>query len=372
MAARAVRRQAAARADVDISEQGSPEHRATARTPSSGSGRPYAVCLRSPSVLPSAMPRSTGTCRHWGSAPPKGSVSVYRTCLVILTFWMLTFGRCGADGFPVCLEGNPPQIAPQPDLNTPLPRIELHKIDFDDRRSYWLLCPNGRRAHARPGLAWRGSLHTAGEGLTMGAFPGLIVVLPGGDGNGRRYLDLWSEAMQRAFKGHYYVAILNAPVWSHDQHTPWLTQQSLRKPKAARFTTETLAADVVKDVAAMYPVDATHVFLHGVAESGTAAYACSLEAATPFRGFYILASSFRPLQLPVLSYARGRRYLLQQSPTDSITPFWMATTAEKMLTDQGAIVKVDSYSGQHGYNFDESLWDKMGSAIAWLEQVSGK
>ena len=97
-------------------------------------------------------------------------------------------------------------------------------------------------------------------------------------------------------------------------------------------------------MSAQYNIDPQRVFLHGAADSGLAAYACSLTETTPFRGFYIHDAPFRSTQLPALTHAKGRRYFLQQSEDDKAQPLWMADVARKMLADRGATVKLASLS----------------------------
>lgn len=126
-------------------------------------------------------------------------------------------------------------------------------------------------------------------------------------------------------------------------------------------------ADIVKDVAATQAVALDRVYLHGAADSGPVAYACSLEETTPFHGFYILASAFKSAQLPTLAHAKGRRYLIQHSKEDKVSPYWMAAAAQKLLSQHGAVARLLPYRGNHGYDFAEDIFAQMGVAIAWLE-----
>ncbi|HZO90450.1 MAG TPA: hypothetical protein VFB38_19140 [Chthonomonadaceae bacterium] len=252
---------------------------------------------------------------------------------------------------------------------------ELHQIAGDSKRAYWLIRPPG----SVPRLRWRirlggAAMHDMPPPPPPGAnpappqrLPGLLVVLAGGDGNGGSVLPFWSEALLKALKGNYLIALPVAPKWSANQPVPWVTQNHRQQVKEAAFTTESFVADVVKDVIANQQIDPERIFLHGVAESGPAVYACSLQENTPFKGFYILASAFKSTQLPPLARARHRRYFLQHSKDDKVSPYWMASAAQKLLSQQGASVKLVPYKGNHGYDFADDIWKQMGEAISWLE-----
>jgi len=237
-------------------------------------------------------------------------------------------------------------------------RAELHLIGDDPQHAYWLLCP----AYISPTTAQNGPVPPPRKPTF-----GLIVGLAEGTGNGEDLTDFWQEAIQKSLKDGYFVALPIAPKWSAKQPAAWLTQQNIGQVKGARFTTEEFLEDIVKDVKSRYPIDPGRLFLHGIGEGGLAAYACSLNATTPFRGFYILSSPFKTAQLPPLTAAKGRRYLIQQSKEDRVTPFFQAAAAEELLKKQAALVKLVATRGEHGYKFAESPWEQVTAAITWLE-----
>src|SRR5581483_3905083 len=220
-------------------------------------------------------------------------------------------------------------------------QVESRRIANDPQRTYWLLRPQKASARGVP---------PDGRAVPDSA-PGLLVVLAGGDGNGANAVAFWQEVAQKALKGNYLVALPVAPKWGANPPIVWVTRGSRKQVKEARFTTESFVADIVKDVAATQAVAPDRVYLHGAADSGPAAYACSLEETTPFHGFYILASAFKSAQLPSLAHAKGRRYLIQHSKEDKVSPFWMAAAAQKLLSQQGAVVRLLPYRGNHGYDF---------------------
>ena len=241
-------------------------------------------------------------------------------------------------------------------------RAELHLLGDDPQRAYWLLCP----AYIGPTTAQAG-----GGPVAPPRKPtfGLIVALAGGKGNGEDLTDFWQDAIQKSLKDGYFVALPIAPKWSAHQPSAWVTQQNMAQVKEARFSTETFLHDIVADVSARYPIDPGRLILYGVGEGGLAAYACSLNTSTPFRGFYIVSSPFKTAQLPPLTHARGRRYLIQHRKDDKLVPYFQAAAAEDLLRKQAALVKLVVAGGERGSKGVESPWEQVAQAIGWLETV---
>ncbi len=253
-------------------------------------------------------------------------------------------------------------------------------IDGDEKRAYALIGPAGRRISRRRFFLQDGNIRTQPEiqsgtkeqnGLPVGS-AGLLVVLPPGDGDLDAAVGFWSDVMQNALKGRYYVAIALQPHWDAPNPTPWLTEANVREVRGARFSTEAFAADIAHDVSLRYNIDPKRTFLHGAAESGLAVYACSLTDRTPFSGFYIHDSPFRTAKMPPFTHVRARRYFLQQSQDDKNGPLWMAEVARKLLTEKGAIVKLNSYHGAGPYKFTDSPFDHITEALTWLETGKAK
>jgi predicted esterase len=228
----------------------------------------------------------------------------------------------------------------------------LHRIGNDPGQSYTLIVPPGTQP---------------GAGEPHDSDPGLLVVLPGGDGNGATVAPFWTEVAQQALKGRYIVALAVAPQRREDQPAVWLTREDAKHINGVTLTAEQLAGSIVRDVCADYRIRRDRIFLHGVSDSGPAVYATSLDANTPFRGFYILSSKFSSTQLPPLKAAKGRRYLIQHSQDDRVAPYWMAAAAQKLLSAQGAVVKLLPYQGNNGYNFSDDPFPHMAKAVEWLE-----
>ena len=222
-------------------------------------------------------------------------------------------------------------------------RAELRHANADPHSAYWLIVPNnGRVARVNN---FGGNIRIIQNGVVQnvvanqnvggGAIrmekPGLLVVLTAGDGNGANAVALWQDIADKVFKGRYLIALPVAPRWNADQKVSWLTAESRKEVKQAKFTTESLTADIVKDIAGMYTPDPARIFLHGTGDSGPAVYAASLETSTPFKGFYLLAAPFKSAGLS-LKQAKGRRYVLQNSKEDKANPYLMAAAAQKILT----------------------------------------
>jgi len=234
---------------------------------------------------------------------------------------------------------------------------ERHQLD-GDHRAFWLLSPGPIALPSR---------QNADVSTLAGRKFGLIIVLADGAGSEQELTAFWQDAIQKSLKDGYFVAVPIAPRWSASQPSLWLTEQNVGQVKEARFTTESFVNDIAADISKHNPINPDRIFLHGVGEGGLAAYACSLSASTPFRGFYLLSAPFKTNQLPPLAAARGRRYLIQQSKEDKITPYFQATAANELLRKQNALVNFISTQGEHGYKFAESPWEQIAQSIAWLE-----
>ncbi|HLJ55001.1 MAG TPA: hypothetical protein VKT77_08160 [Chthonomonadaceae bacterium] len=288
-------------------------------------------------------------------------------------FWHGWWARNGAR-FPADVRSQEiPKLAvrPRPMAGPASRGPEQRQIAGDVKRTYWLVTPVRQLRGVVPGAPRDLAPPAPPVGIGIGAaredeVPGLLVVLPP-DGNGASGALFWQDVAQRALHNHYLVAVATAPKWSDSQQDTWVTGEGARRVKEAKFTTAKFAAEIVQDVLASYKVDPSRIFLHGATDSGMAAYACSLDESTPFKGFYLLASPFRSASLPPLSRAKGRRYLIQAGTNDRAAPLVLATAAQKVLQQQGATVRLETFKGGHGYAFDDPGADPIGEAIAWLE-----
>jgi predicted esterase len=290
-----------------------------------------------------------------------------------------------------------PVLAPGQNGIQEIARPTMRQIANDPKRAYWFIDPlihtgkftqltgrqfaapllvsasakSGRRENDReqpppPPVIKPGSQspQSAAASAHIEA-PGLIVVLSS-DGDAASAAGFWYDAASHGLDKQYYIAVISAPKWTENQQVTWLTGQDLKSFKQAKFSTETLISDVVKDVASIRKVDPNRVFLHGIGNGGSAAYVASLEEKSPFRGFYVLNATFRSSSLPPLERASGRRYLIQNSKDDHVNPYWTAEAAQKMLIKNGAIVKLDASTGYLGSQAPDAVMTQIKTSFDWL------
>ncbi len=240
--------------------------------------------------------------------------------------------------------------------------VQLH-IGGDPKRSYLLLTPGMLLPRAPQSQADPDSRPL----VAVKDRPGLIVVLSDSDPNSRPIQEFWQQALTKSFGGRYLVAIAMAPRWGSEKPYTWVTSVNQSRTPAAKFTAETFAADIVADIVARYPIRPEHIFLHGEGGGGLAAYSCSLQPQTPFRGFSLLGAEFRSAQLPPMDAAKGRRYYLQAGKDDKTLPYFLTTSAHGLLTKAGATVAVNPVAGDHTPRFNAETLDLLTKAVNWLE-----
>jgi predicted esterase len=287
-----------------------------------------------------------------------------------------------------------PVIAPGQNIVQEHTRPALRQIANDPKRAYWFIDPmpqGGRAAQANrrrfagsvlvsatasgrkdsgqqppPPPAIKPTLHSPAVGGSANSdLPGLIVVLTS-DGDAASAAGFWYDAAVRALDKQYYVAVVVAPKWTETQQTVWLTGQEIKSFKDAKFSTEGLVEDVVKDVASIKKIDVDRVFLHGIGSGGSAAYAASLDEKSPFHGYYILSASFKSTGLPPLDRASGKRYLIQNNKDDRVHPYWTAEAAQKLLVQKGAAVKLEASSGYLGSQTPDAVMAQIKTSFDWL------
>ena len=86
-------------------------------------------------------------------------------------------------------------------------------------------------------------------------------------------------------------------------------------------------------------------------------------------GTFVAMSVFHPEALPPLSAAKGHPYFIYHSPQDFI-PITQAETARDALQKAGAIVKLETYEGGHGWR--GNVFGDIRKGIDWLEEQTGK
>jgi predicted esterase len=158
---------------------------------------------------------------------------------------------------------------------------------------------------------------------------------------------------------------LVAPVWSLQQaeNEVWPTDKSsLREVK---FRTPEFFLAVRSQVAKAHKLDPRYSFALTWSSSGTNGYTLSLLPKSGVTGTFVAMSVFKPDLLPSLTAAKGHPYFIYHSPADFI-PITHAETARNALEKAGAVVKLQTYDGGHGWKAD--VFGDIRKGIDWLEQ----
>jgi len=195
----------------------------------------------------------------------------------------------------------------------------------------------------------------------------LLVVLPGGDGSAD-FNPFIRRIFKNALRDDYLVAQPVALKWRPSQQITWPTR--VHPVEGQQFATEDFVEAVIGDVRSRHKLDDRHVFTLSWSSGGPAAYAISLADKTPVTGSYVAMSVFKPNDLPPLANAESRCYYIEHSPDDRLCPFRMAEDAERLLKENGAAVKFNTYDGGHGWRGD--VYGRIRGGIQWLEGAVGK
>ena len=251
---------------------------------------------------------------------------------------------------------------------------QLETVGHDAHRAYWRLSSGlliSEKTKKKGAKAAPKTADNKPPEIPMAERPGLLVVLADSDTEIGLQASFWQDVAGRGFGGKYLVALVSPPKWSAKQKTLWLTRKNRAEVPEAAFTTETLAADVARDMKAKYPINPAHVFLLGSGAGGPAAYACSLEPQTPFHGFLLMEAAFKSAQLPPLTTAKNRHYYLLHCREDKRTPYFAATLAQNTLRTQGATVKL-SGATPNPDAAQQATWQETADGVKWLEAAEGK
>jgi predicted esterase len=230
-----------------------------------------------------------------------------------------------------------------PAQDPPPSRAVEHVLSALPQSRYFLIPPRDLKPDARPDGA-----------------RGLLVVLPGGPGSAD-FLPFVENSVH-AQAPELWCAMVVAPRWTDDQQIVWPTERS--KVKGMRYPTEAYVRAVADDVAKGNAIDATRRYLLVWSSSGPAAWALLLSGDSPFRGAYV-AMSVWPQALPAeVARSKGLRVLLDQSPEDTTTRFLHVRQAYDALAAAGAVVRLSTYRGGHGWK-DDPL-PRLRRGLDWL------
>jgi predicted esterase len=190
---------------------------------------------------------------------------------------------------------------------------------------------------------------------------GLLIVLPGGDGSAE-FHPFVKRIYKNAVPPGYVLAQPIAVQWTDKQPIVWPTEKN--PVTGMKFSTEDFVAAVIEDVRKQQKVDPKRIFTLTWSSSGPAAYTTSL-AGKGVTGSFVAMSVFKPDFLPPLEGAKGHRFFLYHSPDDRVCPFRMAQQAAKDLEKHGAVVKLVTYEGGHGWRGD--VFGQIREGLQWLE-----
>ncbi|HEX5054419.1 MAG TPA: carbohydrate binding domain-containing protein [Planctomycetota bacterium] len=233
--------------------------------------------------------------------------------------------------------------------------------------SFALLTPHAR---AQKSAAVEGTLEALPQSLYFvvpakkapprGKQGGLVVVLPGGDGS-REFLPWVENALLAQRPDDCTGVLVTAVKWQGDQQIIWPTASS--KVPGMQYATDEYVRAVVAAVEKDLPIDPARRVLVAWSSSGPAVYPMLVAKDALFARGYV-AMSVWPHDLGDLGAAKGRRFVLDQSPDDKVTPFRCVREAFDALTKAGAVVRLSTYQGGHGWN-DNPL-PRIEEGLRWL------
>lgn len=188
----------------------------------------------------------------------------------------------------------------------------------------------------------------------------LVVVLPGGDGS-REFLPFVENGLGAQLPDDCLLVLVTAVKWTDAQQIVWPT--ATHKVDGMAYTTEQYVRAVVQEMAKQYTTEPARRAIVAWSSSGPAVQALLAAADGPFARGYV-AMSIWPRDLRDLAAVKGRRYVLDQSPDDRTTTFGHARDAFAALTKAGAVVRLSTYAGGHGW-LDDPL-PRFQAGMRWL------
>ena len=222
-----------------------------------------------------------------------------------------------------------PAPSPHADADVAEVAIQDRNVGNDPRKRYLLI--GSSRASDAPDRGRR-----------------LLLLLPGGDG-GADFQTFARRIAKYALPPGYLLAQLVAHAWTPEQANEVVWPTVAHTAAGVGFTTEEFVAEVIAEVSRTNKIDHRFIFVLGWSSGGPPVYASSLTTATQVTGWFVAMSVFKPDQLPPLARAKGRAYFIFHSPDDALCPFPMAENAAEQLQANGAVAKLATYDGGHGW-----------------------
>ena len=195
--------------------------------------------------------------------------------------------------------------------------------------------------------------------------PGLLVILvPPGEIRPEAQF-FWQGEGQIGLHGDYYVLLYPVEKELAATETLKIPHQPDTAALAASIAIAAQITELVQRVCADYPVRSERIFLAGTGSTGQQGYVCALAPETPFQGFYFWNMPFLDSALPPLRHARGRRFLLRQHGASPEPPFVSISTVQKLLQQQGAMVKLEGAEE----TAETSSKTLLHNVLPWLEKT---
>ncbi|MCA8953373.1 MAG: carbohydrate binding domain-containing protein [Planctomycetes bacterium] len=190
----------------------------------------------------------------------------------------------------------------------------------------------------------------------------LLVVMPGGPGT-RDFLPWVENGIFSAAPDDCVGLMMTATKWRGDQRIVWPSAKA--KVRGMRYTTESHVLAAIASVRQRFPqIDDDRIALLAWSSSGPVAYGLLSDGKAPFGRGYVAMSVWRDLSKAELAATEDRRFVLEQSPEDTTTTFPHVRQAFAALTGAGAIVRLSTYRGGHGWH--DSPIPRLRQNLAWL------
>lgn len=189
----------------------------------------------------------------------------------------------------------------------------------------------------------------------------LLVILPGGAGT-RDFLPFVENGILAQVPDDCLGVLVTAVTWRKGQQIVWPTAKN--KVPGMEYSTEDYVKAVVAAVQKDHAIDPAQRAVLGWSSSGPAIYPLLVAKDGPFARGYVAMSIWPGKGLGELAGAKGRRFVLDQSPDDQVTKFVHVREAFAALTGAGAVVKLSTYSGGHGWN--DAPLVRLRAGLDWL------
>ena len=192
----------------------------------------------------------------------------------------------------------------------------------------------------------------------------LVVFLPGGDGSDA-FTPWLLNIYRNALPEEFLAVQLIAPKWTTDQQVVWPTKKTparkMGEPVEKFFET------VVRKVSKTHKIAKGEIYTFSWSSGGVPAFLIAAEKRGDVRGSFVSMAVYRDGWVPKnLKKVRGQRFFLYHSPEDKVTPFSSAEGGKTALEKNGAEVRLETYSGGHGWRLGAGHFPDIRRGMEWL------